>query len=300
MPETGHGGVQPAQERLAGAGRDASDPLRVLIADLVREELDEVGERPDREAVSRGPVSTAFVQDAGEHHGCVGGRRDEHHCAALILQGMRPAGELQPDPLLDKGDLAARVFVLGEAEAKQALSDEGLRWPAVRGDFGSRTAGDVGHDSSGPAPGSLRSVDLYVVEGARSVYTQCGPAFEGTLTGGDLAVGSVQMEQVLAFDVEHQRAGRGRVLTEQRTALLGLQQHVEQERRVRGLGSYTAYPAYRDVPAARTVYEGEVGVHGLTELVIPHGQWLLHLIQEQRAFAFGASSRPDDGSRRRR
>jgi hypothetical protein len=87
----------------------------------------------------------------------------------------------------------------------------------------------------------------------------------------ELGVVAVQVHEVLALDGEDQRAGLRRAGAEQPQSFLGLEQHVQQEQRVRGLRRHAGDAGDRHVAALVAVQEREVREHRLAVLIKPNG-----------------------------
>ena len=94
-------------------------------------------------------------------------------------------------------------------------------------------------------------------------------------------MGLVEMQQILALDVEDERPRLRRRWAEQRPAVRALEHHVQQEQRVARLRRDAADAADRDVAALHAVHEVEVAVDRLELLVEPDREPAArHLIQE--------------------
>ena len=138
--------------------------------------------------------------------------------------------------------------------------------------------------TSGLALGSSRT------GGAKNATDSNGPAgrpsrrVAGGLVVAEVDVGVVEEQQVLALDVEDERLGVGRLGPEHAR----VEQAVEQERGVGGLGGHARHAADVDVGAAGAVEELEVEVEGLVVAGQPGGQQLAHLREQQGVVALGA------------
>ena len=152
----------------------------------------------------------SLARDAFEVERRAFGRRREHDRAGLVLERVRPARELHPHALLDEADLSARVLVLGEAEAQQALADELGGRPAVghaprRFD---RETTSVASALRGCARSAARRGGRAGTGPARATPSARQPS-SALLVLREAAVRAVDVEQVLALDVEDQRARVG-------------------------------------------------------------------------------------------
>src|SRR5207249_4206520 len=127
----------------------------------------------------------------------------EHDSAALSWVRKGVSGELRPDSLLDKGNLALAVPVLSirEAELQQTPADELSRRPSVGG-----------HVDLGPR-GNIRSVrtatarrtwgiDANTRERGRAANAESTPLGGRPLSASEPPVGTVEVKEILALNVE--------------------------------------------------------------------------------------------------
>ena len=102
----------------------------------------------------------------------------------------------------------------------------------------------------------------------------------------------VEVQQILALDVENERPRLRSRRPQQRATVRTLEHHVEQEQRVARLRRHAADAADRDVAALHPVHEAEVAVDRLQLLVKADRQPPAgHLIEEQRGFTISAHAR---------
>src|SRR6266508_3024894 len=131
--------------------------------------------------------------------------------AWFVLQWPGPTGELGTDTLFDEADLrVARVLVLGEAESKQALADEAGGWPSEGCDLRRGARRDI----SGHRPlvtfGRPRSVERHISERPRVFNSEADPLLCRRSLECEFCVSPIDVEKVLALDVEHECSGEWR------------------------------------------------------------------------------------------
>ena len=149
--------------------------------------------------------------------------------------------------------------------------------------------------TSGVADGSSRR------GGAQTAMLRNGPDGQvevgvlGPLLVGQLGVLVVEEEEVFALHVEDQSLGVDRLAPQD----TGVEEAVEQEGGVTGLGGHARYAADVDVGTLGPVQEVEVQVEGLVVPGQPGGQLPVHLIEEQ-GLVPGRALRPVDRGARER
>ena len=117
-----------------------------------------------------------------------------------------------------------------------------------------------------------------------------------TVLVGEADVGVVEEQQVLALHVEDQRLGVDRLGAEHAR----VEEGVEQERGVGGLGRHARDAADVDVRAAGAVEELEVEVQRLVTMIDADGELGLHLIEVERLVALRSLGAVHRGAGQRR
>ena len=268
---SGHGGGQAADEGVHGAAADGPPGpalvgvvLRVVGDQLALDEFHQGAERADGGALDAdGPVGLRPV--AG---------------------GLAEAGG---DGLDDDGVLLALVLRIGEQERQQALLAELGDGPEV-GAHAVGAGADVGRGVGVALARRGQHADVAERPGG-----QPEPGIGGGTVVVELGVGVVEEQEVLAFHVEHQRLGVGGL----RPEYAGVEEGVEQEGGVAGLGGHAADAADVDVGALGAVEEVEVDVDRLAVAAAPGHQLALHVVVVQRRIPLRAH-RPADLRARQR
>ena len=186
--------------------------------------------------------------------------------------------------------LLALVLGVGEQERKELLLDELGDGPVV-GVGADRAGGDVGDDLVGALAG--RAVDGDRVE---RVGLEAHAAVAVAVLVAELGVEVVEEQQVLALHVEDQRLGVDRLRAEHAR----VEEGVEEERGVGGLGRHARDAADVDVRAAGAVEELEVEVQRLVTMIDADGELGLHLVEVESLVALLALGAADRGARQRR
>ncbi len=241
----------------------------LVVLDLIADEVDELDERAELVAVD---APDAVVADALAVLLQSGGDVVDHHRVLLAL-----------------------VLGVGEQEGKELLLDELGDGPVV-GVGADRAGGDVGDDLVGALAG--RAVDGDRVE---RVGLEAHAAIAVAVLVAELGVEVVEEQQVLALHVEDERLGVDRLRTERAR----VEERVEEERGVGGLGRHARDAADVDVRAAGAVEELEVEVQRLVTMIDADGELGLHLVEVESfvaLFALGAVGprRPAAAARRSR
>ena len=214
--------AQPADERVHRARRRGpSRPVLAgaLVLDAVADEVDELAERRDRVAVDR-------------PHAVV---------AETLAVALEPGGDVVDHHRV----LLALVLGVGEQEGEELLLDELGDGPVV-GVGAEGAGGDVGRHVRIVLAG--RAVDGDRVE---RVGLESHAPVALTVLVGEADVGVVEEQQVLALHVEDQRLGVDRLGAEHAR----VEEGVEEERGVGGLGRHARDAADVDVRAAGAVEE---------------------------------------------
>ena len=221
------GAVQPAQEGVDGARADGPPgPLIGAVGiDLELDQLDQIVEAAHDLAVDVDPTVAHRLGVAQPRRHVV-----DHHRVLLAV-----------------------VLGIGEQERQQLVAAELLDGPEERGDV-ALAGGDVGAGVGVAAHRRGEAGDR-----AERPGRQPQPGVAGRLIVAQPRVGVVEEEQVLALDVEDERLGVGGLGAQHP----GVEQAVEQEGGVAGLGGHARDAADVDVGAAAAVDELEVEVEGL-------------------------------------
>ena len=243
--------VEAAQEGVDGAGADGPPAPLVgpVDVDLDLDELDQIVERAHDLAVD---VDRPVADGLG-------------------------VAQLGDDVVHDHRVLLAVVLGVGEQERQQLLPAELLDGPEEGRDV-ALPGGDVGAGVGVVADG--RGEERHGLERPRG---QAEVGVAGRLVVAQVDVGVVEEQQVLALDVEDERLGVGRLGAEHAR----VEQAVEQEGGVGGLGGHARDAADVHVGAAGAVEELEVQVEGLVVTRQAGGQQLAHLREQQGLVALG-------------
>ena len=228
--------------------------------------------RPARSSMTRSPLSGATT---GPRR--VAFRRvAQHHCARHPGDVDGEAAQLRLDPLGHERDLIAGVGGVGEEEAEQALVDELARGPGEHRHV--LAAAGIGHQHvAGARPGRCPQRH----RGERAPAPPRGPPARRRL-GGEVAVGLVEPEQVLALDVEDQHP---QVLAGIADDVASAGEHAQEEQGERGLGGDPADPGDRHVAALAAVEEVEVDEERCPVASQPHRERPVHFVGVQRLVA---------------
>jgi hypothetical protein len=186
--------------------------------------------------------------------------------------------------------LLAVVLGVGEEERQQLVLAELADRPEERGDVAG-PGGDVGAGVGVVAGGRGEEGHRPERPGGQA---QAGVA--GGLVGGQLGVGVVEEQQVLALDVEDQRLGVGGIGPEH----AGVEHAVEEEAGVGGLGRHARDTTDVDVGTPAAVEELEVEEERLVVARQARRQPVPHLVEQQRLVTFGPRRLADALARQRR
>ena len=259
------GGAQASDEGLQGAGVLAGDPERIALGlfplRLVAQQLGlDVVHQPG-EAVDPGPAEG--VEDLTPARAL--GPVVHVELGALLAAGQRR--QLGAD-VVDEETQVAHGAAVGEEEGQQPLTGEVGHRPVVGVHALAAAAG--GGDVPLPLGQAGRGEEGDAGEG---LGVEPQPPVALAVFVGQLAVGLVEVEEVLPLDVEDERFSAGRALEHP-----GVVEAVEQEEGVARLGGHARDAGDVDVPALAAVEEGQVDVGGLAVLHEAHRQPLLHAV----------------------